>query len=104
MKFFFLFSSVFSLDLYQTENFHALFKEKIYPDVLRVGEKPAEYFSLPSSESLAQFAKCVNDFLNERWSAADLCLYELKYRVIQVSLADTDETIYGYLFIKSKYS
>ena len=82
MKFLLLFSSVFSLDLYQAENFHAFFEEKIYPDVLRVGQKPAEYFSLPSTENLAQFAKCVNDFLNERWSAADLCLFELKYRKV----------------------
>ena len=101
MKFFVLFSSVLSLDLYQADNFHSFFKEKIYPDVLRVGQKPAEYFSLPNTENLAQFVKCVNDFLNERWSAADLCLFELKYRAIQVFLADTDETIYGDFFVFS---
>ena len=40
--------------------------------------------------------KCVDDFTNYRWTAADLCLSEIHYRVISVSLLGQSESgIYG---------
>ena len=74
--------TVYSLDTYTSESFLSFFKQKIYPDVLRVDEKPAEYFTLPSGQNLTQFTNCVDDFLNENWSAADSCLSNIKYRMV----------------------
>lgn len=83
MKLTLMLGSAFSLDTYTADSFLAFYKEKVYPDVLRVDEKPAEYFSLPSSQNLTQFTSCVHNFLNEQWSAADLCLSDLKYRTVE---------------------
>ena len=52
MLIFLLFSIVHGLERYNSQSFYEFYTEKVYPDVLRVGQKPANYFQLPSSENL----------------------------------------------------
>ena len=65
MLLFFLIHIASCLERFETPNFYQFYKQQIYPDVLRVGDKPENYFQLPTSENLVKVCEAVTDFVEK---------------------------------------